>query len=63
MASGGCPALHHNGRACASCRPVLIEKEIAQLKKMEDEEEVGVYPTPGTQKAIWTLDTVGACCA
>lgn len=62
MASGGCPALHHNGRACASCRPVLIEKEIAQLKKMEDEEEVGVYP-PGTKKAIWILDTVGACCA
>lgn len=54
--------MHHNGRACASCRPVLIEKEIAQLKKMEDGEEVGVYP-PRTKKAIWTLDTVGACCA
>lgn len=25
--------MHHNGCACASCRPVVIEKEIAQLKK------------------------------
>lgn len=52
MESGGCPALHHNGRACASCRPVLIEKEIAQLKKMEDEEEVGVYPPRHTKSNL-----------
>lgn len=29
----GSPALHHNGGACASWRPAVIEKEIAQLKK------------------------------
>lgn len=32
MARGGFPALHHNGGACASCSPAVIEKEIAQLK-------------------------------
>lgn len=32
--------MHHNGCACASCRPAVIEKEIAQLKKKK-EEEVG----------------------
>lgn len=29
--------MHHNGCACASCRPVVIEKEIAQLKKKGEE--------------------------
>lgn len=37
--------MHHNGCACASCRPAVIEKEIAQFKKKrrkkKGEEEVG----------------------
>lgn len=37
--------MHHNGCACASCRPGVIEKEIAQLEKKRGE-EVGEQSGP-----------------
>lgn len=32
--------MHHNGFACAICRPAAIEKEIAQLRKKKKKGEV-----------------------